>query len=41
MHQNLDINYWANRAGAIAAIQMPLVVVLAGKNNVISRMFNS
>ena len=41
MGQNLDINYWSNRAGCIAASQMPLIVALAGKNNVISRMFDS
>ncbi|KAF8512481.1 ferric reductase NAD binding domain-containing protein [Gautieria morchelliformis] len=35
-HQNLDLTYWANRAGTLAASQTPLIVALAGKNNIIS-----
>jgi hypothetical protein len=33
----LAASYWANRAGNIAATQLPLMVVLAGKNNLLSR----
>ncbi|KIJ53374.1 hypothetical protein M422DRAFT_202279 [Sphaerobolus stellatus SS14] len=35
-HLNLDMNYWANRAGTIAASQTTLIVALAGKNNIVS-----
>ncbi|KZT71201.1 iron reductase [Daedalea quercina L-15889] len=31
-----DINYWGNRAGTIAASQLPLVTALGTKNNVLS-----
>ena len=31
-----DIAYWGNRAGTIAASQMPLVTALGTKNNVLS-----
>ncbi|KAF8526247.1 ferric reductase NAD binding domain-containing protein [Hysterangium stoloniferum] len=32
----LDAHYWANHAGDMAAIQFPLLALLAGKNNLIS-----
>jgi ferric-chelate reductase len=32
----LEVSYWANRAGTLVAVQMPLIVALAGKNNLIS-----
>ncbi|KAF8575567.1 hypothetical protein K439DRAFT_1398065 [Ramaria rubella] len=32
----LDVSYWANRAGDIVATNLPLLVLLAGKNNIIS-----
>ena len=34
--EKYDIAYWGNRAGAIAASQMPLVTALGTKNNVLS-----
>ncbi|TFK47293.1 hypothetical protein OE88DRAFT_1686164 [Heliocybe sulcata] len=34
--QNLTMNWWANRTGALAAAQFPLVTALGTKNNVIS-----
>ncbi|KAI0082494.1 hypothetical protein K474DRAFT_1585487 [Panus rudis PR-1116 ss-1] len=33
--QNLQVRYWANRAGHIAAVQFPLIVALSSKNNLI------
>lgn len=35
----LSQTYWGTRAGALAAIQMPLIVALGTKNNIISRMY--
>lgn len=35
--KKLDYQYWGNRAGTIAASQLPLVTALGTKNNVISR----
>lgn len=35
----LDYQYWGNRAGAIAASQLPLVTALGTKNNVVGRKF--
>lgn len=32
----LDPAYWANRAGLIATTQLSLVVLLGGKNNLLS-----
>lgn len=34
--QMLDPRYYANRAGKIAALQVPLVVALSMKNNILS-----
>ncbi|KAH9950834.1 iron reductase [Amylocystis lapponica] len=34
--QKLDITYWGNRAGDIAALQFPLITALGTKNNVVS-----
>lgn len=34
--EKYDIAYWGNRAGTIAASQMPLVTALGTKNNVLS-----
>ncbi|KAH9838053.1 iron reductase [Rhodofomes roseus] len=34
--EKYDIAYWGNRAGAIAAAQLPLVTALGTKNNVVS-----
>ncbi|KAF8526248.1 ferric reductase NAD binding domain-containing protein [Hysterangium stoloniferum] len=34
--KRLDPQYWANRAGNMAAIQLPLLAMLAGKHNLIS-----
>jgi ferric-chelate reductase len=33
---NLEVWYWERRAGQMANIQLPIIVALAGKNNVIS-----
>lgn len=35
----LDPRYYANRAGKIAALQVPLVVALGMKNNILSCEF--
>jgi hypothetical protein len=35
----LDVNYWSDRAADIVAIQLPLIVLLAGKNNIVSRAY--
>ncbi|KAI0055076.1 hypothetical protein BV25DRAFT_1776059, partial [Artomyces pyxidatus] len=31
-----DISYWSGRAGDIAAIQMPLIIALGMRNNIIA-----
>ncbi|KAG9087223.1 hypothetical protein FRC06_002632, partial [Ceratobasidium sp. 370] len=33
---DLTVNYWANRAAHLATSQTPLIVALAGKNNIVS-----
>ncbi|KAG9118763.1 hypothetical protein FRC07_006558, partial [Ceratobasidium sp. 392] len=33
---NFTVNYWANRAAHLATSQTPLIVALAGKNNIVS-----
>ncbi|KAF7985874.1 hypothetical protein HWV62_43742 [Athelia sp. TMB] len=33
--ETLDISYWGNRAGALAATQFPLITALGTKNNII------
>lgn len=35
----LDVAYWSDRAANIVATQLPLIVVLAGKNNLVSRKY--
>lgn len=34
--RNLDFVFWEDRAAHMASCQVPLIVALAGKNNVIS-----
>jgi len=34
----LDITYWCNRSGALAASQFPLITALGTKNNAVSCM---
>lgn len=34
--RNLTVNYWANRAAHLATSQTPLIVALAGKNNIVT-----
>ncbi|OAX32427.1 hypothetical protein K503DRAFT_663301, partial [Rhizopogon vinicolor AM-OR11-026] len=32
----LDLSYWCNRAGTLAASQFPLITALGTKNNIVS-----